>query len=302
MFPRETFFGTSVMIDVTPFSIALVNMKGGCAKTGTTHQIAGCFAKMGLRVLLLDLDPQASLTQGFFGPEWTEARPAAETAVALFNDSFDPDPDKLLVETPCENITLLPGKFDLKPYNEKEPEQAGALQTAVRSFSTEVQDRFDVTLMDCPPNLSLCSWNALLACEFVVVPVQAEDFGAQGIVHIQRFIDLVLQKFNPNLRLLGYLITLRQPLAIHEAYEKQLRRLYGSHVFEHVFPHKKDYKEAIAERLPIHFLRPRSAAAKALNAIADEILRRIPDVRSRQPEFLHFENRILPQERMKEAS
>ena len=60
-------------MEATPFTIAMVNRKGGCAKTGTTHQLSGAFAKMGLRVLLIDMDPQASLTQGFFGPAATEA-------------------------------------------------------------------------------------------------------------------------------------------------------------------------------------------------------------------------------------
>jgi chromosome partitioning protein len=125
-----------------------------------------------------------------------------------------------------------------------------------------------------------------------MVPVQAEDFGAQGITHIQRAIDLALAKYNPNLRMLGYLVTLRQRLALHDAYEMQLRGLYGPHVFEASFPLKKDFKEAIAERMPIHFLRPRSGAAKDLNAIASEILRRIPAARCLPPEFLHFENRV----------
>src|SRR4051812_917713 len=289
-------------MEAIPFTVALVNRKGGCAKTGTTHQLSGSFAKMGLRVLLVDMDPQASLTQGFFGPAATEAIPREKSIVALFDDACDPDPVKVLLPTPCEGITLLPGANSLDDFNVPKPTEAGPLQTTLRSFLKEVQGRFDVTLIDCPPNLHLCSWNALLAAEFVMVPVQAEDFGAQGITHIQRAIDLALAKYNPNLRMLGYLVTLRQRLAIHDAYEKQLRNLYGTHVFETSFPMKKDFKEAIAERMPIHFLRPRCAAAKDVNAIACEILRRIPLARSLPPEFLHFENRAVLQENRKVAS
>ena len=80
-------------MEATPFTIAMVNMKGGVAKTGTVHQLSGAFAKMGLKVLLVDMDPQASLTKGFFGPEATEALPERDTVLALFDDAFDPDPD-----------------------------------------------------------------------------------------------------------------------------------------------------------------------------------------------------------------
>jgi chromosome partitioning protein len=279
----------------------MVNRKGGCAKTGTCHQLSGCFAKMGLKVLLVDMDPQASLTQGFFGPAGTEAIPRQRTILSLFDDSLDPDPEKVLLPSPCAGITILPGANGLDDFNRPKPTEAGQLQTSLRSFLKEVEGQFDVTLIDCPPNLHLCSWNALLASDFVMVPLQAEDFGAQGITHIQRAIDLALSKYNPQLRMLGYLVTLRQRLAIHDAYEKQLRSLYGELVFDAAFPLKKDFKEAIAERSPIHFLKPRCAAAKDVNAIADEILRRIPIARSKPPEFLHLENRI-PQETRRVAS
>ncbi|MFO0888315.1 MAG: ParA family protein [Isosphaeraceae bacterium] len=269
----------------------MVNRKGGCAKTGSTHQLSGCFANMGMSVLCIDMDPQSSLTQGFFGPAATEQLPRQKTVLALFDDSLDPDPEKVLIPTPCEGITILAGANGLDDYNRPRPEGEGPLQTALRSFLKEVEGRFDVVLIDCPPNLQLCTWNALLAADFVIVPLQAEDFGAQGITHIQRAIDLALMKYNPKLRMLGYLVTLRQRLAIHDAYEKQLRELYGEFVFDANFPLKKDFKEAIAERLPIHFLRPRCAAAKDVNKIADEILRRIPIARAKPPEFLHFENR-----------
>ena len=286
-------------MDVTPFTIAMVNRKGGCAKTGSCHQLSGAFAHMGYRVLLLDMDPQASLTQGFFGPATTESFAQDKTILALFNDSYDPDPAKLIINTPFKNIAILPGANLLDDYNTPRPTESGSLQTSVRTFLREVEGQFDVIIIDCPPNLHLCSWNALLAADFVMVPLQPEDFGAQGITHIQRAIDLALEKYNPKLRMLGYLVTLRQRLALHDAYERQLRNLYGSFVFDAVFPLKKDFKEAIAERTPIHFLHPKCGAAKDVKAIADEVLRRVPVARMSPPEFLHFENRVMPQESRK---
>src|SRR3954471_4079942 len=268
-----------------PFSIAMVNRKGGCAKTGSCHQLSGCFAHMGYRVLLVDMDPQASLTQGFFGPAATEALPLAKTALALFDDVYDPDPNELLIPTAFKRITILPGTHSLDRFNTPEPLTAGSLQRCLRAFLREVEFLFDIVLIDCPPNLHLCSWNALLAADFAMVPLQAEDFGAQGIPHIQRAIDQAFETSNPKLKLLGYLVTLRQRLSLHDVYEQRLRSLYGPMVFDAVFPSRKDFKEAIAARSPIHCLRPRSVAAEEVKAIADEVLRRVPEALARPPEF-----------------
>ena len=78
-----------------PITVALLNRKGGCGKTSTCHHLAGTFAGDGRRVLLVDMDPQASLTQGFFGPQATEAMPRRRTVAALFDDACDPDPEDL---------------------------------------------------------------------------------------------------------------------------------------------------------------------------------------------------------------
>ena len=276
-----------------PFTIAMVNRKGGCGKTGSCHQLSGCFAHMGYRVLLVDMDPQASLTQGFFGPAATEAMPPGKTALALFDDAYDPDPNELLIPTSFKRITVLPGAHSLDRFNTPEPQTAGSLQRCLRAFLREVEYRFDVVLIDCPPNLHLCSWNALLAADFVMVPLQPEDFGAQGIAHIQRAIDQAVEASNPKLKLLGYLVTLRQHLSLHDIFEQRLRSLYGPMVFDSVFPSRKDFKEAIAARSPIHCFRPRSSAAGEVKAIAEEIIRRVPEARERPAEFLRPEERIV---------
>ena len=82
-----------------PITVAMLNRKGGCGKTSTCHHLAGAFAKDGRRVLLVDMDPQASLTQGLFGPQATEDLPPRSTVVGLFDDAFDPDPDALIRPT-----------------------------------------------------------------------------------------------------------------------------------------------------------------------------------------------------------
>lgn len=276
-----------------PLTIAMLNRKGGCGKTSTCHHLAGAFAKEGRRVLLVDMDPQASLTQGLFGPQVTEGLDPRKTVAGLFDDGVDPDPTDLIRPTAFERISIVAGSNDLDDYNIPRPQESGEVQLTLREFLREARALYDIALIDCPPNLSLCSWTALLAANSVVVPVQAEDYGAQGIVYIQRAFDAALAYHNPQLRLAGYLVTMfNKSLGIHSAYNHQLRTLYGEQVFEATVPLAKDFKEAVAARCPVSDYKPRSAAAKAIKAVADELLTRTSEASNRSPEYLYFEHRI----------
>ena len=276
-----------------PLTIAMLNRKGGCGKTSTCHHLAGAFAKEGRRVLLVDMDPQASLTQGLFGPQVTESLDARATVAGLFDDGFDPDPADLIRPTAFDGIAIIPGSNELDEFNIPRPQETGEIQLALRQFLRESRDSYDVALIDCPPNLSLCSWSALLAADNVVVPVQAEDYGAQGIVYIQRAFDAALAYHNPRLRLAGYLVTMfNKTLGIHTAYNHQLRTLYGDQVFEAIVPLAKDFKEAVAARQPVGFYKPRSAAAKSIKAVADELIARAERAADRPAEYLYFEHRV----------
>lgn len=276
-----------------PLTIAMLNRKGGCGKTSTCHHLAGAFARDGRRVLLVDMDPQASLTQGLLGPQVTEGLDPRETVAGLFDDTLDPDPEALVRPTAFEGIGLVAGSNELDGYNIPRPQETGEIQLALRRFLREARGGYDIALIDCPPNLSLCSWSALLAADSVVVPVQAEDYGAQGIVYIQRAFDAALAYHNPRLRLAGYLVTMfNKSLGIHAAYNQQLRTLYGDQVFETTVPLAKDFKEAVAARQPVGYYKPRSAAAKAVKAVADELIARVDEAATRPPEYLYFEHRL----------
>ncbi len=258
-----------------PHTIAFLNKKGGVGKTSTCHHLAGTLARQGRRILLLDADPQASLTQGFWGPEAMRAIPGESSVAALFDPESEPIPAALIRPSGLEGIDLVPGSEALTPYNHPDTARWAPHQGGMRDFLAEVRDGYDLALIDCPPNLHLCSWAALVAADAVVVPLQAEDYGAQGIASVQQAVAAVRSHANPSLHLLGYLITMfDKRLGIHTMYEATLRQLYGAEVFTNPFPLAKDYKEAVAARLPIGHYKPRSAAAKATAAVAVELLER----------------------------
>lgn len=256
--------------------ITMLNQKGGVGKSSCTHHTAGTLALMGRRVLVIDNDPQSSLSQGFLGPAATRQFDPGETVAALYRGD-GPFPDQVIRPSGIAGIDLLPGSRHANDWNLPRPHEVDfETQTCIRTFLEDVRGCYDVVLIDCPPNLCLCSWAALVASDFIIVPLQAEDYGAQGIIDVQESIDRVVAGPNPDLRLLGYLITMFSPRkTVHQMYAERLRELYGADVFATMIPHAAEYPEAIAYRKPIAQHKPKGAAAKAIRSLADEILARV---------------------------
>jgi chromosome partitioning protein len=255
--------------------ISLINMKGGVGKTTTTHNLAGALALSGRRVLAVDNDPQSSLSQGLLGPAEAEGLDPAATIAAVYDGTATPE--RIIRPSGIPGIDLVPGSIHTDRHNRPTPEESPwPDQTALRDFLAEVDGRYDFALVDCPPNLHLCSWAALAASGWVIVPCIPEDYGQQGLGPVGRSIARVRASINPGLCILGYLPTMVQPRrAIHQLYEATLREIYGAEVFEARLPAAADFPEAIAHRQPVTHYKPRSAAAKAIKAVADEVLARI---------------------------
>jgi chromosome partitioning protein len=255
--------------------VTILNQKGGVGKSSTTHHLSGTLASMGHRVLLLDADPQSSLTQGFWGPVATrQLDPASTIASVLRGDR--PHPQQVIHPTGLADVDLVPGSRSATTYNTPDPHTADPeSQGALRDFMEEAASGYDIVLADCPPNLHLCSWAALAASDYLVVPLQPEDYGAQGIADVLESLDRVQSAGFP-VRLLGYLITMVSPRrTLHQLYEEQLRSLYGDQVFNARVPEAPEFPEAISRRQTISQYKPKGAPAKAIKALAEELLSRI---------------------------
>ena len=254
-------------------TICLLNQKGGSAKSSTCFHLAGAFASSGLRVLLIDIDPQASLSQGFFGSTWVEELPRCDNLVSIFDeDQFFSAPNPK--PTDFERISILPTNHELRSFNTPNPETLGVDQFLLRDF-IDGQHAFDIVLIDCPPNLCRCSWSALLASDFVLIPVPPEDFGTQGLRSVHNAIHNA-RILNPTLRRLGHLITrCDKRLLIHRSYEKQLRKNYPQLMLETVIPEASAFKVSLSCRKPVEYHDSSSKAAKLTRQLSREILDRI---------------------------
>ncbi len=256
-------------------SICLINQKGGCGKSSSCFHLSGHFAQAGQRVLLVDADPQGSLSQGFFGSALIETLEPSETLAALFDDDrFFHSPEALPLQTQFAGIAIVPANHTLAQYNVPRPEASGMKQFTLRVFLDDLEG-FDIVLIDCPPNLYQCSWNALVAADFVVIPVPPEDFGTQGLRVVHQAIDQA-ERLNPGVQLLGHLVARSDSrLRVHRSYEAKLRELYGQTVLDTVVPEASAFKVALACRQPVTHYSPKSKASKLTCQLGQELDGRI---------------------------
>jgi chromosome partitioning protein len=251
----------------------VLNRKGGVAKTSTCFHLAGALAKAGRKVLLADLDPQNNLTEALLGAQAENLHPS-RTVAALFGDEPPDDPAALILPSSIPGVSVLPGSAAIEHESMGDP-AGDDRNTVFRDFLDLVRDDFDVCLVDCPPNLLIGTWAALVAGDGIMVPVVPEDYGAQGLRKLNQALERVRRTANPDLKLLGYLISMTNPkLAVHKAYTERLRGVFGEQVFRVEIPLSVDCKMAVTAGTPVGFHKPRSAAAKAFVALAEELRER----------------------------
>ena len=136
-------------------------------------------------------------------------------------------------------------------------------------------------LIDNPPNLQAANWAALIASDYILVPVVPEDYSSMSLSPVLETIRLVASGPNPSAVLLGLVISMVQPrLGVHVAYEQVLRGIHGDGVFATRIPLAADIKEAIAQRRPVTHYKPKGASAKVFKALVEEMLARIEAIES----------------------
>lgn len=251
--------------------IAITNMKGGTAKTSTCFHLGGILAKKGSRVLLIDGDPQGSLTQGFWGPLDTDK---SRTIYSVFQG--DALPERVIHSTEFSNLWLVPGHEECEHWNMIPKDEWVDHESAIREFVEEVRSEYDYVLIDGPPNLYLVTHSILMASDWALIPLQPEDFGSQGMVRVNKAITRAQSRFKTRPQVLGYVLSLYNPqLQVHQAFGEQLRETYGQKVFSTTVPLATNFKVAVVNRTPISYMKGKSQAHKSMEALAAEIEERV---------------------------
>lgn len=258
------------------FTLTVCQRKGGVGRSTLLFNLAGSLAKRGLRTLIVDLDPQASISQICLSPEAVEALPQARSVVGLIDDSCFGEPAELVRATEIPGVSIIPGSNGLARINHPEPEKTGDLQDALRDGLAGLKGSFDAILCDTPPSLETLSWLPAVAADVAITPTPAEPLAVQELTHSARFLERVRWAKNPRLAWIGVILTMHQPkLAIHAAYEKMMREAYGQLMFAQAVPFNVAFKEVAVARKPLSIYKPKGAPAKAIDALTGEILERV---------------------------
>ena len=250
--------------------ITVANQKGGVGKTTVTANLGAALTERGWRVLLVDLDPQGSLTLSLgLQPDDQEVT-AYDVLTAAANGR--PVPIERAFVT-AGDLTLVPSNIGLSAADVElaGPLGAFALKDALETMPTG----FDYVLVDCPPNLGVLTLSALLAATEVLIPLQADYLATRGLVLLTDQIRKVQRKVNPKLKLLGVVLTMADRRTRHTRdVEASIRTLGESGrlpVFKTVIPFTVKLKDAAASGQSILATDGKSQAAEAFRALAEEI-------------------------------
>jgi len=250
--------------------IAIVNQKGGVGKTTTAVSLSACLASMGVRVLLVDFDPQCNTTSGLGFREQS----AEKNIYLAFAGKRSLE--EHIVETGRANLSLVPSTPDLSGAETELQADADKFSILKEALGT-INGRYDIVLIDCPPSLSLLTVNALTAADSVLVPIQCEYYGLEGLGQLTRTVDLIRQKLNRGLVIEGILLTMcdmRTNLAQQVASE--VRRFFGDKVYETYIPRNVRLSEAPGFGKSIIEYDPSSTGAKSYLELAREFLAGYP--------------------------
>jgi chromosome partitioning protein len=250
--------------------IALSNNKGGSGKTTTTVSLASAFAESGLRVLVVDLDPQASATTWLGGHE-------SSTGLVDFSAGTVRLADLVFAST-AVGVDLIPTSPSLVPADEESQTETGL--AIVRGFA-RLPDYWDLVLIDTPPVMGYLSLSALVAADAVVIPVEAHALAMSGVATVVDSVDRARRHVNRRLRLLG-IVACRVSTNTHTRdVLARLRSQFGAIVLEQTVREAIRVAEAPAARLPITTYAPRSPVANDYRAVAAELIGRLGDLTSR---------------------
>lgn len=253
--------------------ISISNQKGGVGKTTTAVNISACIAKLGIRTLLVDADPQANATTGM----GIEAKDDGNSVYELLVS--DKKAKDVIKPTQIENLSIITSNINLVaaelelvalPQRERKlKEKLGELSQPDSGFD------FEYVFIDCPPSLGLITINSLNAANTVLIPVQCEYYALEGLSALLNTIKMVKNSFNPGLSIEGYLLTMFDSrLRLANQVEAELRKYFAEKVFNTRIARNVKIGEAPSYGKPVIVYDPLSSGASNYTELAEEFVSR----------------------------
>lgn len=247
--------------------IAVVNQKGGVAKTTSTLNLGACMAEVGKKVLLVDLDSQANLTQSI--------RIKKENQKSVYNVLLKTvSVEEAICNTEYNGLDIIKSTMDLANAD-------GALvdvkdkELLLKDALNNIKAKYDYVLIDCCPALNVLTVNALVAADSLLIPMEPGIFALEGLAQLINIIKLITKKFNGKLKIKGVLLTRADSRSsVPQAFRDQLREIFGGKLFDTIIHQNVSITRSQMAKKPINVYDKLSRAYREYSDLTQEVLKR----------------------------